>query len=92
LIAWAPARAAAPRPVAHPPLPRIVIGASVAAACLAAVSVTNAASQGPTAQQREIAQQIFARQGWSITIPADRRRRPDLHASISAARGRKCAL
>jgi hypothetical protein len=63
------ANTAAPRPAAHPPLPRIVIGASVAAACLAAVSVTNAASQGPTAQQREIAQQIFARQGWSITIP-----------------------
>ncbi|MGH3189429.1 MAG: DUF1707 SHOCT-like domain-containing protein [Streptosporangiaceae bacterium] len=59
----------APRQAARLPVPRIVIGASVAAACLAAVSVTNAASQGPTAQQREIAQEIFARQGLSITIP-----------------------
>ncbi len=60
-----------PRRPDRPPVPRIVIGASVAAACLAAVSVTNAAaSQGPTAQQREIAQEIFARQGLSITIPA----------------------
>jgi hypothetical protein len=65
----APARPAAPRRPARAPVPRIVIGASVAAACLAAVSVTNAASQGPTAQQREMAQEIFARQGLSITIP-----------------------
>jgi Domain of unknown function (DUF1707) len=64
-----PAAAPAPRRPARPPVPRIVIGASVAAACLAAVSVTNAASQGPTAQQREMAQEIFARQGLSITIP-----------------------
>jgi Domain of unknown function (DUF1707) len=68
-LAAAPANIAAPRRPARAPVPRIVIGASVAAACLAAVSVTNAAAQGPTAQQREMAQEIFARQGLSITIP-----------------------
>jgi len=51
------------------PVPRVVIGASVAAACFAAVSVTNAASQGTINHQREMAQEILARQGMSVTIP-----------------------
>jgi Domain of unknown function (DUF1707) len=48
---------------------RIAIGASVAAACFASVAVANALSHGPSLQQRELAQQIFARHGLSLPLP-----------------------
>ena len=54
---------------AQRPVSRITIGASVAAACFAAVAVANALSNGPTLQQREFLQEMAARQGLSIPVP-----------------------
>jgi hypothetical protein len=48
---------------------RITIGAAVAAVCFAAVAVTNALSSGPTLQQRELLQEMAARQGLPIPVP-----------------------
>jgi hypothetical protein len=52
-----------------PERPRVVVGATIAAACFALVSVANAFSHGPTLQQRELAQQIFRQHGISIPLP-----------------------
>jgi hypothetical protein len=52
-----------------PARPRIVAGASIAAASFALISVANAFSSGPTLQQREIAQQIFREHGANIPLP-----------------------
>jgi hypothetical protein len=48
---------------------RIVIGASVAAACFGAVAIANALSHGPSLQQRELTREILARHGLSIPLP-----------------------
>jgi Domain of unknown function (DUF1707) len=52
-----------------PERPRVVVGATIAAACFALVAVANAFSHGPTLQQRELAQQIFRQHGISIPLP-----------------------
>jgi hypothetical protein len=49
--------------------PGITIGAAAAATAFAAVAAVNAASHGPSLQQRELAQEILARQGLSIPVP-----------------------
>ena len=50
---------------------RIAIGASAAGAtALAAVAATNALSNGPDLQKRELAQEVLARLGMSIRVPA----------------------
>jgi hypothetical protein len=48
---------------------RVAIGASLAAACFAAVAIVNALSHGPSLQQREMAREIFARHGLSVPLP-----------------------
>jgi hypothetical protein len=48
---------------------RIAIGASVAAACFAAVAISNALSHGPSLQQRELTREIFARHGLAVPLP-----------------------
>jgi len=48
---------------------RIVIGASVAATCFAAVAIANALSHGPSLQQRELTREVFARHGLSVPLP-----------------------
>jgi hypothetical protein len=52
-----------------PERPPVAVGATIAAACFALVAVVNAFSQGPTLQQRELAQQIFRQHGISIPLP-----------------------
>jgi GNAT superfamily N-acetyltransferase len=64
----APADTTALQRAVRPPS-RIAIGASVAATCLAAVAVTNALSQGPSPQQRELTRELLARQGLSVPLP-----------------------
>ena len=49
--------------------PRIAVGATVAAALFGLIAVGNALSQGPTLQQRQLAQRIFAEHGISIPLP-----------------------
>ena len=49
--------------------PRVVVGATIAAASFGLIAVANAFSHGPTLQQREIAQQIFRQHGISIPLP-----------------------
>jgi hypothetical protein len=49
--------------------PRVLAGATIAAVCFALVAVANAVSQGPTLQQRELAQRIFAEHHVSIPLP-----------------------
>ena len=49
--------------------PRIAVGATVAAVLFGLIAVGNALSQGPTLQQRELAQRIFAEHGISIPLP-----------------------
>jgi hypothetical protein len=49
--------------------PRIAVGATVAAVLFGLIAVGNALSQGPTLQQRELAQRIFAERGISIPLP-----------------------
>jgi Domain of unknown function (DUF1707) len=49
--------------------PRIAVGATIAAVCFGLIAVGNALSQGPTLQQRELAQRIFAERGISIPLP-----------------------
>jgi Domain of unknown function (DUF1707) len=53
----------------HAPASRLVIGASLAAICFAAVSVANAMSRGPDLQQREWAQKVMASHGMSGPLP-----------------------
>jgi hypothetical protein len=66
----APAASTAARPAAvRRPQRGLMIGASVAAVCLAATSLSNALSSGPTLAQREFLQQIAARQGLSVPVP-----------------------
>jgi len=48
---------------------RITIGGSVAAACFAAVAISNALSGGLSLQQRELAREILARRGLSVPLP-----------------------
>jgi hypothetical protein len=48
---------------------RIVIGASVAATCFAAVAIANALSHGPSLRQRELTREIFARHGLAVPLP-----------------------
>jgi hypothetical protein len=52
-----------------PARPRVLAGATIAAVCFALVAVANAVSQGPTLQQRELAQRIFAEHHVSIPLP-----------------------
>lgn len=52
-----------------PDRPRVAVGATIAAACFALVSVANAFSHGPTLQQRELAQQIFRQHDIIIPLP-----------------------
>lgn len=47
--------------------PRVALGATVGAVCFGLIALGNAFTQGPTLQQRELAQQIFRQH--SITIP-----------------------
>jgi uncharacterized protein DUF1707 len=49
--------------------PRVVVGATIAAACFALVSVANAFSHGPTLQQRELIQAIYRQHNISIPLP-----------------------
>ena len=49
--------------------PRVVVGATIAAACFALVSVANAFSHGPTLQQRELIQAIYRQHGITIPLP-----------------------
>jgi Domain of unknown function (DUF1707) len=74
----APATPTAPAPEEHASdldrahrilVMRTVFAASVAAICCAAVAVANGLSDGPSLQQRELAQQIMAHQGLSMPIP-----------------------
>jgi hypothetical protein len=54
----------------HPPTPRAVVGATVAASLFALVALANAFTPGPTLQQRELLRQIYeARSGVSIPLP-----------------------
>jgi Domain of unknown function (DUF1707) len=53
----------------EPARPRVVVGATIAAACFALVSVANAFSHGPTLQQRELIQQIYRHNGINIPLP-----------------------
>src|SRR5579863_3179411 len=66
-----PIETAVARRAARPPAPapRVVVGASVAATLFAIVSVANAFSRGPTLQQRELAQRIFAQDHIRIALP-----------------------
>jgi hypothetical protein len=50
-------------------LTRFTVGASVAATCFAAVAAANALRPSPTLEQRELVQQVLARQGLSIPLP-----------------------
>jgi hypothetical protein len=52
-----------------PARPRVVVGATIAAASFGLIAVANAFSHGPTLQQRELAQQIFRQHGISIPLP-----------------------
>ena len=49
--------------------PRVVVGATIAAACFALVSVANAFSHGPTLAQRELIQAIYRQHGINIPLP-----------------------
>lgn len=49
--------------------PRVVVGATIAAVCFGLIAVGNALAQGPTLQQRELAQQIFRQRGIAIPLP-----------------------
>jgi Domain of unknown function (DUF1707) len=53
----------------EPARPRVVVGATIAAACFGLIAVANALSPGPTLQQRELTQQIFREHGISIPLP-----------------------
>jgi len=58
------------RPDQEPvPRPRLIAGATIAAACFALVAVANALSRGPSLQQRQLTQQIFAQHGITIPLP-----------------------
>jgi Domain of unknown function (DUF1707) len=60
----------AQRPDQDPaPSSRVVIGSAIAAGGFALVAVANAFNPGPTLQQRELIQQIFARHGYIISLP-----------------------
>jgi hypothetical protein len=48
---------------------RTAFAASIAAVCCTAVAVANGLSDGPSLQQRELAQQVMARQGLSLPVP-----------------------
>jgi len=63
------ARPRAARPPARRPLSRVVVASAVAASCFAAVAVANALQPRPTLQQREVLQQLMARQGISVPLP-----------------------
>jgi hypothetical protein len=63
------ARASALERAQRLPATRIIIGASVAAICFAAVAAVNALNTGPSLAQREFLQQALARQGVSIPVP-----------------------
>jgi hypothetical protein len=52
-----------------PARPRVVVGATIAAACFGLIAVANALTPGPTLQQRELAQQIFRQHGINIPLP-----------------------
>jgi len=52
-----------------PARPRMVVGATIAAASFGLIAVANAFSHGPTLQQRELAQQIFREHGVNIPLP-----------------------
>jgi hypothetical protein len=65
----APADTTAPQRADRVLASRVTIGASVAATCFAAVAVSNALRPGPSLQQRELAQEILARQGLSLPLP-----------------------
>ena len=66
-----PAETAVVRRAARPPAPqpRVVVGATVAATLFAIVSVANAFNRGPTLQQRELTQRIFAQHHVPIPLP-----------------------
>jgi Domain of unknown function (DUF1707) len=53
----------------HAPASRLVIGASLAAICFAALSVASAMSRGPDLQQREWAQKVMASHGMPGPVP-----------------------
>jgi hypothetical protein len=53
----------------HAPVSRLVIGASLAAICFAALSVASAMSRGPDLQQREWAQKVMASHGMPGPVP-----------------------
>ena len=50
-------------------LTRFTVGASVAATCFAFVAAANAFRPGPTLEQREMLQEVLARQGLSVPLP-----------------------
>ena len=52
-----------------PARPRVVVGATIAAACFSLIAVANALYPGPTLQQRELEQQIYHHQGINIPLP-----------------------
>jgi hypothetical protein len=52
-----------------PARPRVVVGATIAAASFGLIAVANAFSHGPTLQQRELAQQIFRQHNIIIPLP-----------------------
>ena len=49
--------------------PRVMVGATIAAASFGLIAVANALSPGPTLQQRELTQQIFREHGINIPLP-----------------------
>jgi hypothetical protein len=52
-----------------PARPRVMVGATIAAASFGLIAVANALSPGPTLQQRELTQQIFRQHGINIPLP-----------------------
>jgi hypothetical protein len=58
-----------PRQADHPLARRVTVGASVAAVCFAGGAVISALAPGVIAQQREIARQLAASHGLSISLP-----------------------
>jgi hypothetical protein len=52
-----------------PARPRVVVGATIAAACFSLIAVANALNPGPTLQQRELIQQIYRQHGQNIPLP-----------------------
>jgi Domain of unknown function (DUF1707) len=67
-VGHAPADVVA-RPRESRPPARVAIAAAVAATCFGAVAVANALRPEPTLQQRELMQQLMARQGISVPLP-----------------------